>query len=132
MKRIIIIFIMLLGLSGCKSNGMIDSETLYYIISINDNKAVLYPGFYERELHEEQKEDFIEVSLAEEINCYDIKVNTIIDSDGNKTSNKTVLKIELNTIKAAVEYNNAFVYLKCNEKNEINEITLYGELTVWE
>ena len=120
-----------LCLLGCQQKLNLDTEQLYYVISIENNKAVLYPGYYEKELHDTQKDDFIEVNLADDIEFYDTSITKIVSADGKEDIETNTISITKENMLEAIEYDSAFVYIEY-QNNEIIKMTLFGETTIYE
>lgn len=132
MRKLLCILLSVLCLIGCSERRICDKDTLYYVISMDEDKVILYPGFYEAERHEEQKKDFIEVALGEKVEFYDTTINTKIFKNGKEEKKETTIEITKDNLLEAIEYDSAFVYVEYNDNNEIVKFTLYGELTVYE
>lgn len=131
MKKLICLLLMIL-LIGCRQSRIFNESILYYIISMEENTIVLYPGFYEQERHEEQEKAFIEMTIADNIEYYDTLINTKIYDDGKEESTEITKKITKDDLLEAIEYDSAFVYVECDNENKISKLTLYGELIVYE
>lgn len=127
MKKIVLLFLMLC-LIGCQ-NEIISENTLSYLISLENNTALLAPEGYEKDLHDVYKDQFVELKLSEDVKFYDKNIYTVIDEQGKEDRNERTKEISIKEIEEAIEYYSAYVYLEC-DKQQITKMTLYGELIV--
>ncbi len=132
MKKILIILLSLC-LLGCQKELKIitDDKTEYYIIEYKEDSVIVYPGFYERELHEEQSKDFIEMKVSKDCKFYSKMITKIVSED-NEDVTEEFEEVSEKEIREAVEYDSAFVILEYCEDKTITKMTLYGELIIWE
>ena len=139
MRKLLLILLSFV-LFGCGSNvstnindskNIIKDGILYYIVEYKDDSVVLYPGMYEKELHDKQSQDFIEMKLDENIEFYNQLTTIIIDKENNETKDEVNEKVNADFIKEAVEYDSGFVYIEYYD-NIITKMSLYGENIVME
>lgn len=128
MKKILIILVSLMIIVGCATNKtVVDSDTLYYVVELDGGKIVLAPKEYKEELHDEFEKELIEMPLASPIEYYDTTVNTTV-TDNIQKDDLIVLRGTVETITDAMDFGCPYVFVECNDDNEVNAVILYGEL----
>lgn len=122
-----LLFIMLLFLCvGCNKN-----YEEYYILDISNQKVTLAPSNYDKDAHEMFKEQIIVKELADKVTYKEISIYTTI-KDEKKKSKTTMKSVSLKEIEEAVTYDCAYVRITLNKDNQIDSITLWGEVIVYE
>lgn len=126
MIRKIICILLIFLCCGCKKQ-----YEEYYILQMDNDQVTLAPAYYDRDTFEQFEDKIIVRELARHVTCKEISVYTIIKEE-KEASKRTNKNITLEDIKMAIEYDSAYVRVTFNSKNQIDSITLWGELIVYE
>lgn len=108
------------------------SDRYQAILSIENNEMMIAPAGYDKDSHVLFEKEIETLKLSENVECFNLSVNSKINKEGKKTSKEEYSKLTLNEIKNML--NDCFLtgYLWLDNNEQISVIMLYGETIIYE
>ncbi len=102
------------------------------ILEFTDRAVTLAPSNYDGDNPEAFAAEIREAALAEEVTVYNLSIQTVVNADGEETSEETYESMTLEDIRSQLEYGPVSVYLWYDDAGAARKILVWGETVVYE
>lgn len=102
------------------------------ILEFADRAVTLAPANYDGDNPEAFAAEIREAALAEEVTVYNLSIQTVVDADGEETSEETYEPMRLEDIRSQLEYGQVCAYLWYDDAGAVQKILVWGETVVYE
>lgn len=101
------------------------------ILELTDQAMTLAAADYDGDDPESFASEIKEVQLADEVTVWNLDVQTVIDEDGEETTEKTWSMLTLAEVGELLDYGPVSVYLWYDDEGCIQKLLVWGETIVW-